>query len=59
MENENYNMEQQKDGNLTPDEKKSIEFRKLADEREDSSISSNDYGGSNEVRFLSQKMLNI
>ena len=51
MENENYNMEQQKDGNLTPDEKNSMEFRKLADEREDSSISSNDYGASNEVRF--------
>ena len=26
MENENYNMEPQKEGNLTPDEKNSIEF---------------------------------
>ena len=51
MENENYNMEPQKEGNLTPDEKNSIEFRKLAGEPEDSSISSNDYGGSNEVIF--------
>ena len=51
MENENFNMEQQKDGNLTPDEKNAIEFRKLAGEPEDSSISSNDYGGSNEVKF--------
>ena len=49
MNGEREDFEKSKEGSLTPEDKESSGFKKILDEQEDSSLSSNDYGGSNEV----------
>ena len=49
MNSEGEDFEKRKEGSLTPEDKESSGFKKILDEQEDSSLSSNDYGGSNEV----------
>jgi len=49
MDSEQDNLIQSKDSNLNLEEKESAAFKKILDEQEDSSLSSNEYGGSNEV----------
>ena len=52
MDLESNNLEERKNENFNQDEKDSADFKKIVDEQEESSVSSNDYGGSNEVDFM-------
>ena len=58
MNGEREDFEKIKEGSLTPEDKESSGFKKILDEQEDSSLSSNDYGGSNEVISTILKYLN-
>ena len=51
MDPQTNNLEDSKEEILNQDEKDSADFKKIVDEQEESSISSNDYGGSNEVNL--------
>ena len=59
MDLESNNLEERKNENFNQDEKDSADFKKIVDEQEESSVSSNDYGGSNEVDFMVWKIQNI